>query len=370
MRIAYIYDAVYPWETGGVQKRVWEVARRLADDHDVHWFGLQYWDGPPVVERDGVVLHGVGPAQSLYVDGRRSIPEALSFSRRLVRPLLGEQFDIIDCQEFPYFPCFPSKLQSLVSGSTLLMTWHEVWGDYWYEYLGRKGAFGKAIERITAQVPDGHIAVSNRTRADVKTLGIPDARLVPNGIDLGAVRSVEPADRDVDVLFVGRFIEQKNPNLVVEAVAKLAEADPEITCVLVGDGPEQEAVTELIERFGLEANVSCPGFLDEHDEVLGLMKAADVLAHPSRREGFGITALEALACGTPVVTIRHPQNASTELVEDGVTGEICAPNADAIADGIRTAGVSMAEDDCIASAQTYDWDQITRRLETTYRELS
>ncbi|WP_128226301.1 glycosyltransferase family 4 protein [Halobacteriaceae archaeon SHR40] len=365
MRIAYIYDAVYPWETGGVQKRVWEVARRLADDHDVHWFGLKYWDGPSVIESDGVVLHGVGPAQDLYVDGRRSIPEVLSYSRQLVRPLFDEQFDIIDCQEFPYFPCFPSKLHSLLRGSTLVMTWHEIWGDYWYEYLGRKGVFGKAIERMAAQVPDGHIAVSNRTRDDAEDLGVSDARLVPNGIDLDAVRSVEPADRDGDVLFAGRFIEQKNPDLVVEAVAELAETDPEINCGLVGGGPEHNAMTALIERLGLEDNVSCPGFIDEHEPVLGLIKAADVLAHPSRREGFGITVLEALACGTPVVTIRNPQNASTELVEDGVTGKICVPSKKEIAEGIQTARVSMSEDDCVATAQEYDWDQIVCQLEET-----
>jgi len=370
MRIGYVYDAVYPWETGGIQKRVWEVARHLAEDHDVHWFGFHYWDGPSVVEREGVVLHGVGAPQNLYIDGRRSIPEALSYSGRLLRPLLREQFDIIDCQEFPYFPCLPSKLQSIVRGSTLVVTWHEVWGDYWYEYLGRKGWFGKSIERITAKLPDAHVAVSNRTRTDVAKLGVSDAHLVPNGIDLQAVRGVEATDRNVDVLFVGRFIGEKNADLVIRAVAELHREHPDIQCILVGKGPERDALISLVERLDIEKNVSFTGSLEQHDDVLGLMKAADVLALPSRREGFGITALEALACGTPVVTIRHPQNAAEELVEDGVTGSICDATSGAVADGIRRIHGSVSREDCVAAAQTYDWARIARCLETVYREVS
>lgn len=369
MRIGYVYDAVYPWETGGIQKRVWEVARRLADDHDVHWFGLHYWDGPPVIEREGVVLHGVDAPRTLYVDGRRSIPEALSYSGRLLRPLLGERFDVIDCQEFPYFPCFPSKLQSLVRGSTLLLTWHEVWGEYWFEYLGRKGWFGKTIEWITAQLPDVHVAVSNRTRNDLEGLGISDARLIPNGINLEAVRDVEPADCDVDVLSVGRFIDEKNTDLAIRAVAELQAEQPNIQCLLVGDGPERDALSTLVDRLDLEDNVSFRGWLERHDDVLGLMKAADVLALPSRREGFGITALEALACGTPVITISHPQNAAVELVEDGVTGAVCDATPRSIADGIRRARDGHSRKACVATAREYDWDRIARRLETVYREV-
>lgn len=369
MRIGYVYDAVHPWETGGVQKRVWEVARRLAEDHEVHWYGLHYWDGPEVTERDGVVLHGVGEPRDLYVDGRRSIPEALSYSWQLVRPLLGEQFDVIDCQEFPYFPCFPSKLQSVTGRSTLLCTWHEVWGDYWYEYLGRKGWFGKTVERITARLPDAHVAVSNRTRSDLETLGVSDAHLVPNGIDLESIRGVSPSDSEVDVLYVGRFIKEKNADLVIKAIAELREEKPDVECVLVGDGPERSALTSLVDRLDIEDNVSFAGRLERHDDVIGLMKSADVLALPSRREGFGITALEALACGTPVVTISHPQNAAQELVEDGVTGAVCDATPAGVAGGIRRSRDGLSSRDCVATATEYDWDRIADRLEAIYRDV-
>lgn len=368
MKIAYVYDAVYPWETGGVQKRVWEFARRLADRHDVHWYGLHYWDGPPVTERDGVTLHGVGAPQELYVDGRRSIDEALSFGAALLGPLRAEAFDLIDCQSFPYFSCFAARYGTLFRDTTLVVTWHEVWKQYWFEYLGRKGVFGMAIERLAAALPDRHIAVSERTRRDLRSLGVGDARLVPNGIDLSAVEDAPPADRDVDVLFVGRLIEQKNAALLVRSLATLRTTLPDVQCVLVGEGPERDRIERLVARFDLGDNVSVLGFRDSHDDIFGLMKAAEVFVLPSRREGFGMTALEAMACGTPVVTITHPQNAAADLVEDGVTGAVCEPRPPALADAIQRArGLSSAN--CVDAANRYDWDEIVDRVETVYLEI-
>lgn len=369
MRIAYVYDAVYPWETGGVQKRVWELGRRLADDHDVHWYGLHYWDGPAVIEREGVTLHGVAEPETLYVDGRRSIPEALGFAAKVARPLLAEEFDVIDCQEFPYFPAFSSKLAATVSGATLVLTWHEVWGDYWYDYIGRKGICGKFIERATAAVPDCHLAVSERTRRDVLELGANNPRYLPNGISLAEVADAPEADAEVDVLFAGRLIPEKNADLLVRAIATLREQNSDVRCTILGEGPERERVEQLVAEKGLEENVTTRDFLEEYEEVLGLMKAADVFALPSEREGFGITALEAMACGTPVVTIDHPRNAATELVTDRETGAICDPTPESLAEGLLGAK-NCAEADCVAAAQEYDWDLLADRAETIYREVA
>ena len=366
MRIAYVYDAVFPWETGGVQKRVWEIGRRLAVHHDIHWYGLKYWDGPAVVTRDGVTLHGVMSPPDLYVDGRRSISEALAFTARLVGPLADESFDVIDCQEFPYFPVFPSKLQSVLRRSALVLTWHEVWDDYWMEYLGWKGTVGRVIERLTATLPDRHVGVSGRTVRDLRHLGVADASLVPNGIDVAEVDAVPSSDEPVDLLSVGRLIEEKNADLLVRAVAQLRRAEPEVNCLIVGDGPERARIESLVARFGLAENVTIVGEIDRYADVLSLMKAATVFVAPSRREGFGISVLEALACGTPVVTVDHPQNAAQELVDDGVTGAVCDMTVDGLVAGIRRARSSASATACRDATREYEWDRIAERTETLY----
>src|SRR5512136_542281 len=106
MKIAFVYDVIYPFVKGGVEKRVWELATRLTQrGHDVHLFGMKFWDGEEILIRESVCLHGVCPAQKLYVRGRRTLWQAFYFSTRLISPLLKERFDIIDCQQFPYFSC-------------------------------------------------------------------------------------------------------------------------------------------------------------------------------------------------------------------------------------------------------------------------
>lgn len=368
MKLAYVYDAVHPWETGGVQKRVWELSTRLADDHDVHWYGLKYWDGPRVIDREGVTLHGVGPAGDLYVDGRRSIPKALSFTARLAPSLLREEFDVVDCQEFPYFPCFVSRLGASLHGATLFVTWHEVWGDYWKEYLGWKGGVGKAVERLVAAVPHRHLAVSERTRRDLDSLGVSDATLLPNGISTRAVDEAAPPSRDPTVLYAGRLIPEKNPVLLVEAVDELVATDPDLECLIVGEGPEADAVDRAIADRGLDGTIERRPFLERHAAVLGLMQAADVFALPSQREGFGITALEAHAAGTPVVTLDHHRNAARELVTEGRTGAVCDPTPSALAAGIERARVDVDSADCTDAAAAYEWDRIAARAEEIYLE--
>ncbi len=139
MKIAFVYDAIYPYVKGGVERRVWELAVRLSlRGHSVHLFGMKFWEGEDVLFRDGVYLHGVCPAQKLYSGGRRSIMQPLWFSVYLISPLLREKFDIIDCQQFPFFPVFPqglslfskklrcSSLGMKSGGSTGLSIW-DIW---------------------------------------------------------------------------------------------------------------------------------------------------------------------------------------------------------------------------------------------------
>lgn len=365
MRIAYVYDAVHPWVTGGVQRRVAELGRRLGDDHDVHWFGTHSWDGPAVVEFDGITLHGVAPPTPLYVDGRRSVRQALSFTRHLARPLAAERFDVVDFQEFPYLPVVPCKLATLRHGTPLVVTWHELWGDYWDEYLGVAGTAGKLAERGVGTLADAHVAVSPLTRRRVAALTGDPVDLVPNGIDLDAIRAVPPASDRYDVVYAGRLIPEKNVALLVRAVARLAVDDPDVRCRIVGDGPERRRIERLVATLGLDEQVELSGFLPEVEDVYALMKAADVYASPSRREGFGIGALEAQACGTPVVTVAEPMNAAADLVDDGVTGVVADSSPAAFAAALETAR-GLSEKACIDAASAYDWDVVAERTLESY----
>jgi len=372
MKIAIISDVIYPYVKGGVEKRVWELAVRLSRrGHDVHLYGMKFWEGNDIINREGIVLHGVCPATHLYSHGRRTIGEALIFGAALLPHLLRQRFDIIDCQQFPYFSAISSRIASLIRRTPLVITWIEVWGDYWYDYLGALGMFGKGIERIIASFHVPSIAISARTASRFRTVFRKDAPCVfLIGIDIPQILRVQPSPEHSNLLFIGRLIREKNADLVIRAFKLSIEDNPCLRLSIIGNGPEREALAALIRDLSLENRVVIHDFFERHDEVIARMKSSEVFVLPSTREGFGITALEALACGLPVVTVDHPANAIRDLITEK-TGFICTLSAKDLADKIHSAIENHAEMKaaCIASAQSFDWDCITADVEEYYRSI-
>jgi len=372
MKIAFVYDAVYPWIKGGAEKRIYEIGKRLADKgHEVHWYGIGWWfDGNNgrTINHDGIILHGVCEPMPLYVDGRRSIKEAIYFAGKLLPKLVKERFDVIDCQEFPYFPCFIAKVHSLFGKTPLVITWHEIWDKYWFEYLGKKGLFGWIVERLTARLISKNIAVSERTKKDLESLGVKNVKVIHNGIDFKKIESVKPSEEESDIVFAGRLIKDKNVDILIKAISLIKREISDIKCIIIGDGPEKEKLMKLAKELRVENNVKFVGFLENHDDVIAYMKSSKVFVLPSTREGFGIVALEANACGLPVVTVNHGRNAACDFI-NGENGFACEPSVEDIAEkvliGLEIGKIMRRK--CIENAMRYDWDGIAKKCEGLYR---
>jgi len=374
MKLAFVYDAVYPWVKGGAEKRIFEIGTRLAQKgHEVHVFGIKWWDGADVMEYEGMVLHGVCGKMDLYVGGRRSISEALIFAIKMMPHLVREKFDLIDVSVFPYFSCFSVKLISVLKRKPVIFTWHEVWGDYWYEYMGTPGLFGKIIEILVSKLASRPIAVSEMTKKGLESLGVSGKKvyIVPNGIDLKKIGSIQPFVHKCDIIFVGRLIREKNVDMLIEAMVHVKRSMPDVICHIIGDGPEKERLEGLAGENALSDTIRFLGFM-EHDEVIARMKSCKVLALPSVREGFGMVVIESFACGLPVVTVLHKRNAASELVDEH-TGLVVKPDAFELAEAILLLirDTAIRKEKSIAAikkSQEYDWDRIIEKLVVIYEK--
>jgi glycosyltransferase involved in cell wall biosynthesis len=370
MKIACVYDVVYPYVIGGVQKRNWEIATRLArKGHDVTLFGMKHWEGDAVFFRDGVRLWGVCPPMKLFVAERRSVREAISFAWRVLPPLMQERYDIVEVANFPYFPCFSSRFASAIRRSRFIITWHEIWDNYWYEYLGKKGAFGKLTEQIVAKSPHQPVAISQHTKKALEKLGRKGALIVPCGADIRLIDSAPSSTKSADIIFVGRLTPQKNVGLLIRAVNRIKEKGKNASCLIIGDGPDNVFLHSLVQELGLTANVRFLARVETDIEVFSYMKGSGVLVHPSTREGFGTVIVEANACGIPVVTVRHPLNAAQDLVVDGQNGFTSDLSVEDIADKILMAldGNGIRKERCKELAREYDWDVIADSAEQVYQ---
>jgi glycosyltransferase involved in cell wall biosynthesis len=372
MKIAFVYDVIYPYVKGGVEKRVWELATRLTRrGHEVHLFGMKFWDGEDILFREGIWLHGICPAHNLYTGGRRSFWKPFYFSICLIPSLLREKFDIIDCQQFPYFSCITTGFVSKMKKIPLTITWIEVWGDYWYEYIGKMGFLGKIIERDVARFLYPTIAVSRFTANRFEmTYHKPINSVIPIGIDTGKINAIFPSTEQSDIIFVGRLIKEKNADLLVKAVALALPEYPELRVLIIGEGPEKKKIEITIKQKNLEKIVKIQSFYDSHDDLTSRLKASKIFVLPSTREGFGISALEALACGLPVVTINHPANAMCDLINEN-NGFLCSLSAEDLANTICQALQRHKEmrTSCILSAELYDWEIILSDIEAFYRSV-
>jgi glycosyltransferase involved in cell wall biosynthesis len=379
MDVAFVSNVVFPFVKGGAEKRIHEIGTRLADEgHDVTVYGRHFWDGPEETTHDGMTLRAAAPGIELYnEDGQRSITEAMDFAARLVptlRPHVDEH-DLVIASVFPYFPVLSAKLCTLLADTPLVTTWHEVWGDYWDEYLGTLAFGGKLVEHLTARTPQHPIAVSGITADRLAELGPArdDIEVVPNGIDVQQIQDAPlPTESyradgrpGFDILFVGRLIQDKRVDVLLDAFDRVVE-EYDVTLGIVGDGPQVDALRERGSALDHAERVTFLGFLDEYEDVLGHMRAARVFASPSTREGFGITYAEAMAADCTVIAADHPNSAASEVVDDA--GYLVEPTADGVAEALDHAlsgeRPPMAPTE---RATRYDWDTVAKQAEEVYQ---
>ena len=192
--------------------------------------------------------------------------------------------------------------------------------------------------------------ISTPLVARAERLGVPraDITVVPMPVDRAVATELEEpftlragADR---LLFVGRLIERKGCAYAIRAVAELAEAGRDVRLVVVGDGPEREALTALAQSLAVGDRVEFTGALSPAG-VRDCYRAGGVFVMPAvtdwkgEQEGFGMVLVEAMAFGLPVVATRS--GGIPDIVRDDENG-VLVPERDV---GALTRGIARVLDD-------------------------
>lgn len=236
------------------------------------------------------------------------------------------------------------------------------------------------IERSAAERADILIAVSRRTREQVLRLGAAKEkiRVIYNGVDVekfaGAFVDGKAANGFKNgkkvVLFLGRLTEQKGPVQFLHAAARVLSVRKDVLFVIAGKGELLPLLINMAMQLQISQNVRFLGYVSD-DDLRKIYKVADVYVMPSTSEPFGITALEAMSSGVPVIISRT--SGVAEVVRSAIRVDFWDINAMAakILGVLSYQPLSRTMSSLSRTEATYHgWDRTAEETLSAYREAA
>jgi glycosyltransferase involved in cell wall biosynthesis len=328
-RVVIVTDSMPPWNFGGKEERLRlfnnSIPSDSKNDIEVVYATMKWWDDKPPLNH--IAISKLRP---MYVNGRRSIKQALLFALSCFA-VLGLKPDVIEVDQIPILPIYVLKLVAMMSRASLSITWHEVWEEEdWDKYLGHLGKLASKTEKTALKLSDQIVAVSIPTRFKLIRAGVPEHKivLIEAEIDRNEISQASTKLPATDLLYAGRLIDTKNVELIIEAVAILAKENVVATASIVGDGPELNNLLKLTKELGVQSQITFHGFLKKNVDVWGLMKKCAIFISPSIREGFGFAVMEAHFAGAQVLIAQHSNNSANYYLND-LEGVVAVKDASA-----------------------------------------
>lgn len=337
MRVALVYDCLYPHTVGGAERWMRALAvGAVAAGHDVTYLTRHQW-GARSPDLPGARVVAVSRAEPLYdASGDRLVGPGLRFGRGVFAHLARHRgaYDVVHLANFPYFSVLGARLALAGSGVPVVVDWHEVLSaPYLTAFLGAaRGRAALAVQAACVRASGRSLCFSAMTERRLRAAGARHVERLP-----GLFPSLAAAPSAVErthVVYAGRHVADKRVLVVPDVIAEVRRLDPDARATVLGDGPLHGALRERVSALGLDGAVRVPGSVPP-DEVPGVLASASCLLLPSAREGYGLVVVEAAAYGTPSVVVAGPDNAAVDLVEEGVNGAVVAtPDPAAVAEAV------------------------------------
>ena len=352
----------YPPHTGGVETHVAELAGRLVDrGHEVTVLtaDARSADAPRRQRRDGVrvIRHrGVAPGGAFHV------------APGIARSVRESDADVVHAHNYHSLPLFFAALgneqarqRRRVDDDRPLVATPHYHGASASGFRDRLLSLYRPLGGWALGRADGVVAVSDWERRQLeRDFGV-DARVIPNGLDVGRFAEAVPTERDRPYLLsVGRLEAYKGVQHAVRALSEL----PEYDLVVAGSGPYADDLQRVAREAGDADRVAFLGFVDDA-ELPGLYAGAAAFLTLSGFEAYGMTVAEAVAAGTPCVVretgalVDWVERADVVGVADGDETE-----PQAVASAVRRAVERDAP-----SRPLPTWDDVVDEVQGLYESL-
>lgn len=348
-------DPKHP-EAGGAELHLFEILRRAVRDGDrAVWLAERFSGAAAEDLVEGIEIHRAGSWYNAH----------LALGALYRKRFREERFDLVleDINKVPFFtPLFARApvlaiIPHLFGGAAFREASAPVAAVVW--------AHESLIPFVYRRAP--FLAISESTRDDLARRGIDPSRIAVVRCGLTqedySVTVAPEARRDPTIIFLGRLRRYKGAQYAIRALPRILAHVPAATLIVAGDGPYRPELEAMARSLGVAERVTFLGAVSQREKVAALNRA-QVAVMPSPKEGWGLTVIEANACGVPVVASRSP--GLIESVREGETG-LLTPHGDeaALADGVirlltdHDLRVSQAKA-AVAWAKTFDWETCYR----------
>lgn len=383
MRIAMMsWESMHSIAVGGIAAHVSGLAAALVQQgHKVHVF-TRRGTGQPIHDRiDGVHYHRCD-----YESGNDLLEDVDrmngAFLRRIwyVEQFTG-QFDVVHAHDW----LTATALAELGDATRQrVMTIHSTeYGRCGNTFPAGMAHEVRMRERAGVEAADRVIAVSETTRREIAWMyevpaeksaavynGINVKEFELAGVDCGQIKvKYDIGPTDPTVLFCGRLMHQKGPDLLIEAIPAVLHYYPYARFVFAGEGGMRGELERRVHELHIEHAVRFVGHRSGL-ELRELFHAAQVVCVPSRNEPFGIVVLEAWAAGKPVVATQV--GGPAEYVGHGFNGLKIYPHADSVAWGLGTLFMDfdrlrqMGRNARQTVASGFTWDTVAQQTLDAY----
>jgi glycogen synthase len=389
MRILMFSWEFPPHVVGGLGKHTAELVPPLSElpDVDLHLVTPRWSGGPPLEQVGQATVHRVDPPiinGDFYTGAWQTNVRLEEYAHRLWQ----EQgpFDLIHVHD--WLVAFVGAALKRTYRAPLLSTIHATEKgrgrgqlasdqaraihhvEWWLTYESWRVI--ACSEYMTYEIAD--YFQCPRDKIDVVPNGVETERFDElEGQDLSHFRNMYALPFEEIVFSVGRIVQEKGLNLLIQAMPLVLRDHPSAKVVIAGKGPELEALRSLSWQVGVGEKVLLTGFISDEDRDK-LFKIADCAVFPSLYEPFGIVALEAMAARCPVVV--SEVGGLQDVVDNNRTGIVVYPdNVDSLAWGIVHTlqhprwSAARVENAYREVVERYNWQHIARMTAGVYRRV-
>jgi glycogen(starch) synthase len=386
MRILMLSWEFPPRVVGGLARHVDELSAALVRaGHEIHVVTMDHPGSPEFETVKGIKVYRVKSHRPTHLNFIDEIMHMnfgmLEHASHLLRT---EKFDYVHAHD--WLVAHAGITLKRAFGTPLIATIHATEWGRWNGIHNDLQNYIHSMEWLLNFESVGTIVCSYYMKDQLQSIfNLPASKLyvLPNGVetdkfninfDQWSFRRIFAHDHEKLVMSVGRMVPEKGFQTLADAALRVLQNYEDVKFVIAGKGGMLDTLRARVDRLGISDRVWFMGYMSDED-LNKLFIVSDVAAFPSLYEPFGITAIEGMAAGTPVVV--SDTGGLGEIVDHGYTGiKTYAGNSDSLAWGILELlynpdyAHSIRENAFNKVINVFNWDRIAADTVRVYRQLS